>query len=1839
MLVIDSFQRIRKVLIANRGEIACRIIKSCKELGLVSIAIYSKADRSSAHVRLADEAWLLPGNDQTAYITEEDVLDIARRSGAHAVIPGYGFLSENAGFAEKVEAAGLTWVGPSSEVIQKFGLKHTARELAVAAGVPIITGTDLLNSADEALAAAERIGYPVMLKATAGGGGMGLQICWVASEIESAFASVLARGATLFNNTGMFMEKYVAKSRHVEVQVFGNGLGDAVHFGERECSIQRRHQKVVEECPSPFVHGRSGMREELTSCAVSLASNVCYGSAGTIDTRLQVEHGITEMCYDVDLVSLMLQQAEMQARGKGGLLFEPLSKLQKAGPTGFAIEARVYAEVPSRNFAPSPGLLQNVQWYEAPGVRVDTWITSGTTISPFYDPMIAKVIVWDADSHDLATDKMLATLTKSKVQGCPTNFQYLAAIIASQAFRVGDTTTAFLTSESFSFTPVTVDVISGGAYTTIQDLPARKGVGNGVPESGPMDPISFRLANVLVGNDEKVEGLEITLAGPELLFHVSAIVAVTGGVVEVTIDGEKVDMYSRLLVPAGKVLRLGSVTSGCRAYLAIKGGFPSVPNYLGSKSTTSTLKLGGFQGRHLLPNDSLELDPATSEWVNEYKAISIPPSARLDTLWTNRWELFVMPGPHDEPEFVTEEGGWITHNATRSGYRLKGPRLNWAREDGGEGGSHPANVIDEPYSYGGLNWNGDDPVILPIDAPMCGGLVTTTTIVRADFWRLGQCRPGDSIRFKRISWESARILRMRTEAYLTEAQQFINGTRAASDLRSIDVGLSEDWEETILHRIPADEAAGTVEIKFRQAGDSHIHVTYGPMTAGALTRAHIQHRINRLNDRTVAGVVAVIGAARSYCVQFDSLRTVQKDMLGRLVDLEKSLGTSREPLPSRIFKFPILLDDPVSKEAVTDYMETVRSSAVYLPDNMEYIAKANGITDCIAAAKSIVACPQLVVELSFLAGTPLLLPMDPRLVYVAQKYNPVRAFTAEGTVGLGGPLLVIYPLESPGGYQIWGRSLSTWDAHAAKPQFEQPWLLREFDQIQFYEVNQEQFDDCYERFKTGRFTFEIEETTFDPVSYGRFLDSIAAETEEFVMNRNKAGRAATVKENRLLQVWREAQSQREEEEGDDDGHETGMNVEAPMTSSVWKILVAVGDVVTEGQTVAILEAMKMEIAVRAEASMDGKIDECYWEPREDYRKPLSRHQVQALTTRIQDLERLLQEHGLDPGSVENEQPRARGEHASSDGDSNAGHADVREWSQDHLVEGEAGELQVHGPTSAFRHLGKNSFGHAKSHDDQYDSSAEPALTSGFARYLPQEVYLSERQHEAAIDRFFRFYASWAQRTNPILFRRDMNIALYSDGSTKTPNFSPLLHNAILSIALGFSDEAHLRSPTTRKMFAQKAKSFIDREVEKPCIATVQALAHLASYHSLAAEHNIGWMYIGMALRCGVAFDEQLDQLLWENKREVVADSPVNTQPGMISTAFVQTVKLMRIGERIMNTLRHVQPLTNRSDQRDESVTQLLARESASANGIPCLRAEEWPPSCHDASHDACLAGNFTPSTVLPPTGIATLSRQLKCHDAQQCDEAALQITSLLQTWHRLHDLRFSPPTALQCCFIAGTTHLLAMASSQTPKKQTLALARVQECTRLLGLMAVTWPAARQKQLVLETLLAEYGLAVAPSSESTLLGADSCLQPFRPVEEAQSYSVTPSENHPTGEAELYSARHAQSFSSGFEESAHPTSQGIDDLSSWDGTSISEGSSFPWLAHDQQTAAQSTYSFNPLNGPTGPANPDAQYLESRWDDHWGAFGGEMSRETRALLDNILQPHLNVGVAPSFEGEGHQ
>jgi urea carboxylase len=428
------------VLIANRGEIAVRIAKTLKKMGIKSIAVYSDADRNSAHVSACDLAICLGGNTAAeSYLQVDRILAAAKETGAQAIIPGYGFLSENAKFCEQCEAAGIAFCGPTPAQIREFGLKHTSREIAEKAGVPLTPGTGLLQSLDEAIVSAAGLGYPVMLKSTAGGGGIGLTRCNDEAGLIDAYETVKRLGQNFFSDSGVFLERFVDNARHVEVQIFGDGKGNVLALGERDCSLQRRNQKVVEETPAPQLPAAT--RAKLLEASVSLGKAVHYRSAGTIEyiydakrdafyflevnTRLQVEHPITEACTGVDLVEWMIQTAAGEA---------PDLNIE-IKPQGAAIEVRLYAEDPVRDFQPSPGILTDASFPEnAHGslVRVDTWVATGTEVSPYYDPMIAKIIVSGTDRAD-AIKNMITALNATRVCGIASNLDYLRQIFLPRA--------------------------------------------------------------------------------------------------------------------------------------------------------------------------------------------------------------------------------------------------------------------------------------------------------------------------------------------------------------------------------------------------------------------------------------------------------------------------------------------------------------------------------------------------------------------------------------------------------------------------------------------------------------------------------------------------------------------------------------------------------------------------------------------------------------------------------------------------------------------------------------------------------------------------------------------------------------------------------------------------------------------------------------------------------------------------------------------------------------------------------------------------------------------------------------------------------------------------------------------------------------------------------------------------------------------------------------------------------------------------------------------------------------------------------------------------------------
>lgn len=437
----------KRILIANRGEIAVRVSRACRALGVEVVAVHSDADADALHVRLADVAVRLgPAPSNESYLVGEKIIAAAKETGAEAIHPGYGFLSENADFARAVEAAGLVWIGPSPDAMDRMGDKVSARAEAVAAGVPVAPGTDALKDSEDAAKQAESIGYPVMLKASAGGGGIGMRIVREAKDIRSEFDSATAQAKAAFGVPDVFMEKFIERPRHIEVQVLADHHGHAVHLYERECSIQRRHQKLVEEAPSPVLSDDE--REDIGAKAVALAQRVGYRNAGTLEflwqdgefffnemnTRIQVEHPVTELVTGVDLV-------QWQIRIASG---EPLTLQQSdIRLNGHAFEARINAEDPRNGFAPSPGTVEGLVLPTGDGVRVDGGLWEGWTVPAVYDSMVLKLLTHGPD-RDVAGARMAHALDALRIDGFTTNQEFHQRLFRHPAFRAADLSTRFL---------------------------------------------------------------------------------------------------------------------------------------------------------------------------------------------------------------------------------------------------------------------------------------------------------------------------------------------------------------------------------------------------------------------------------------------------------------------------------------------------------------------------------------------------------------------------------------------------------------------------------------------------------------------------------------------------------------------------------------------------------------------------------------------------------------------------------------------------------------------------------------------------------------------------------------------------------------------------------------------------------------------------------------------------------------------------------------------------------------------------------------------------------------------------------------------------------------------------------------------------------------------------------------------------------------------------------------------------------------------------------------------------------------------------------------------------
>ncbi|GAA4486959.1 urea carboxylase [Rhodococcus olei] len=1177
------------LLVANRGEIACRIMRSAHILGLKTVAVYSDADAAAAHVEMADLAVRLgPAPAAQSYLRADAVIEAALATGAGAIHPGYGFLSENDTFAAATEAAGIAFVGPTPAQLRVFGSKHAAREAARAVGVPLVAGSGLLDTVDDAVAAAAEVGYPVMLKAVGGGGGIGMQACVDEAALRDAYGRVQRLAAANFSSSGVFLERFVARARHVEVQVFGDGAGRTVSLGTRDCSLQRRHQKVVEEAPAPGLPDE--LVDRLLASSRALASSVGYRSAGTVEfvydvdrgeasflemnTRLQVEHPVTEEVTGVDLVGWMLRLA-------GGDT-SMLDDLPDTGPAirGHAVEARVYAEDPGRDHRPSAGLLTSVEF--PAHTRVETWVDTGTVVSEHYDPMIAKVVT-SATTRSGAFAALGGALDDTAVYGIATNLAQLRQISSLPEVLAVEHTTGTLAG--LRAREARIDVLRPGTMTTLQDHPGRLGHWEvGIPPSGPMDDLSFTLVNSAVGNPADAVGLECTLQGPRLEFAAPTLVCVGGAAAPVTVDGVPVPMWEPVTVPAGGVLDIGAPTGeGLRTYLAVRGGIDA-PRYLGSASTFTLGGFGGLTGRAVATGDVFAIAGGDLTAPAPVPAAERPVFART-------WHLAVTEGPQPSPSYFTSadmaqfyDTTWTAAaHANRTGIRLDGPKPTWARTDGGEAGLHPSNLHDNPYSVGSLNVSGDTPILLGPDGPSLGGFACPLTVTSAHRWKLGQIRPGDGVRFVPVTDAGAGMLR--------EA----NSVRAALLPPSAAHATSSDGG-VLARRVPV---LGRPEVAYLRGGDDNILVEYGAMELDLGLRMRVHALSEALVARRLAGLIDVTPGVRSLHLHFDPDTLPAPMLLDVLQDVEELLpATADLTVPSRTIRLPLSFDDPSIAEAIDRYRTGVRDTAPWLPSNVEFIRRINGLDSVDQVRDAVFDAEYLVLGLGDVyLGAPLAVPLDPRHRLVTTKYNPARTWTPSDAVGIGGKYLCVYGMESPGGYQLIGRTVPIWSGHRQRGPFEdgRPWLFRFFDRIVWEPVTPEQLTEYRDQARAGRFDAEITHGTFALADHLRFLADNATSIAEFNARQSRAFDAEK-------QAWHAA--------GEFDRVEVtpvpppapdpvvlppgAVAVEAPMVGTVWRVEVEPGHVVEAGQDAVVLEAMKLEMPVSFSSA--GRVLEVLVEP-------------------------------------------------------------------------------------------------------------------------------------------------------------------------------------------------------------------------------------------------------------------------------------------------------------------------------------------------------------------------------------------------------------------------------------------------------------------------------------------------------------------------------------------------------------------------------------------------------------------------------------------------------------------
>lgn len=915
----------------------------------------------------------------------------------------------------------------------------------------------------------------------------------------------------LVRSVGLSVAPPGARTRHsrqIAIELFGNGQGEVWALGASDLSVVQKDLVFFGEAPPPGLD--LALRQELLGSALALARQVRYRSIGSVeflvdaDRRehfflrfrpyLHREHALVEALTGIDLVESMLRL------GVGA------STLPRPAPdlSGSAMLAQVWAVDSSRDFQPAEGLLVELDLPDPIGA--DTAYQPGDSLGSGSEPHLATLTV-QASERDRALSQLRINLDRIRVGGVETNLPMLRQALREPMLVAGQLSTGLL--DAVRTLASRIEVVSPGPLSILVDYPGRLGYwAVGIPPSGPMDSLAHQLANRCVGNPESSATLEMTLAGATLKFGAELWLALTGAEMPAQLDGTPVPRYQPIRVQAGQVLSIGAAHgSGCRSYLAVRGGFDAPP-YLGSRSTFTLGGIGGHAGRSLRRSDVLRVgdDPPIAE------PTSIPD--QLIPAYRRSWEIGVLVGPHSSPDFLTDrdvqmlfETAWEVHfNSNRTGVRLLGPKPAWARPDGGEAGLHPSNIHDVPYAVGSIDFTGDMPILLGPDGPSLGGFVCPATVVAGELWKLGQLRAGDRVRFIPITQENATLLEQ-------------NQARGIATLEpAAAVRCEPAPHEGAILREHA-ESPDRVSVVYRRAGDKNLLIEYGPPVLDLRLRFRVHALMGWLEAAKIPGILDLTPGIRSLQVHHDTERISAAYLLEVLAAAERELPpVERMVVPTRTLHLPLSWDDPATRLAIAKYLQSVRADAPWCPSNIEFIRRINGLESSEAVRRIVFEASYLVLGLGDVyLGAPVATPIDPRHRLVTTKYNPARTWTPENAVGIGGAYLCIYGMEGPGGYQLVGRTLQVFNRFRKTRDFKegQPWLLRFFDQIRFYEVGAEQLLELRAAFVHGAHELQVEQSEFRLADYLTFLSENQAAIARF-----KAGQQAAFNAER--QRWVES---------------------------------------------------------------------------------------------------------------------------------------------------------------------------------------------------------------------------------------------------------------------------------------------------------------------------------------------------------------------------------------------------------------------------------------------------------------------------------------------------------------------------------------------------------------------------------------------------------------------------------------------------------------------------------------------------------------------------------------------